>query len=144
MPDVLTREQRRFNMSRIRGTDTTPELRVRRTLYSLGFRFRLHRRDLPGKPDIVLPKYRIAIFVHGCFWHRHGCKNGQPVPATRTQFWTKKFADTIARDRRNIALLKADSWNVLVIWECETKNDLTLQRRIYDIRDSISRLTRSC
>src|ERR1700744_5363571 len=95
MADVHTREQRSRNMAAIRGKDTKPEVRVRSVLHALGYRFRLHRKDLPGKPDIVLPKHRIAIFVHGCFWHSHCCRYGAVVPATRAEFWAAKRAGTV-------------------------------------------------
>ncbi len=109
-------------MSRIKNRDTKPEIRVRSFLHSAGFRFRLHRKDLPGKPDIVLPKYKTVIFIHGCYWHRHpGCKNAT-TPKTRTDFWEDKFRDNVARDKRNIKDLKDLGWKVIVIWECETES----------------------
>ncbi len=121
MTDKLSPEARSANMARIRGRDTGPEIAVRKALHAAGFRFRLHRRDLPGKPDIVLPKHRTAVFVHGCFWHRHeGCRNATS-PGTRTEFWQAKFAANVARDARNTAALEAAGWKVVVIWECETE-----------------------
>lgn len=109
-------------MSRIRAKDTKPETLVRSLLHKLGFRFRLHRKDLPGKPDIVLPKYKTVIEVKGCYWHRHqGCKDAT-CPKTNTEFWEKKFAETVNRDIKNIELLKKLGWEILIIWECETKN----------------------
>lgn len=109
-------------MSRVGGKDTKPELIVRKALHALGYRFRLHRGDLPGRPDIVLPRYKCAIFVHGCFWHRHpGCKKAS-TPATRIEFWQAKFAANMARDERNLFDLKALGWNVITVWECETRN----------------------
>jgi DNA mismatch endonuclease (patch repair protein) len=106
-------------MSRIRGRDTSPEIAVRRALHTAGFRFRLHRRDLPGTPDIVLIRQRIAIFVHGCYWHRHeGCRNAT-TPGTRTDFWQAKFAANVERDARKTVALEAAGWKVVVIWECE-------------------------
>lgn len=120
--DRLTPEQRSKLMSRVKGKNTKPEMIVRRWLHSQGYRFRLHRKDLPGKPDIVLPKYRTVILVHGCFWHRHeGCRRSS-TPATRTEFWEKKFQRTIDRDTMVQEKLKALGWNVLVIWECEVEN----------------------
>ena len=108
-------------MARVRGRDTKPEMVVRGTLHAMGLRFRLFRRDLPGRPDIVLPKYRLAIFVHGCFWHRHeGCSLSS-TPKTRVDFWTEKFATNVARDARNAAELRALGFRVGVIWECETR-----------------------
>lgn len=118
--DVHSPEQRSFNMSRIRGKDTRPEMMVRRWLWVNGYRYRLHRIDLPGKPDIVLPKYRAAIFVHGCFWHRHGCSM-TTTPESRKDFWLAKFSDNISRDKRNVEALLEKSWRVMVIWECSLR-----------------------
>lgn len=120
MADRLTAEQRARNMSRIRGKDTKPEMLVRRCLHALGFRFRLHRRDLPGCPDIVFPGRQAVIFVHGCFWHRHGCRNSR-LPTTRTEFWEAKLARNAERDREAVARLRADGWRVFVVWECVLK-----------------------
>ena len=128
MTDVHTPEQRSRNMAAIRGKDTKPEIIVRNTLHSLGYRFRLHHRDLPGTPDIVLPKYRTAIFVHGCFWHSHYCRYGRVTPATRSDFWSEKRAGTVARDQKKTAALKEQGWRVLTIWECETREPETLSR----------------
>jgi DNA mismatch endonuclease (patch repair protein) len=106
-------------MSRIRGRNTKPEIWIRSLLHRAGFRFRLHKKSLPGRPDIVLAKYRTAIFVHGCFWHRHpGCEN-TTTPSTRFDFWQKKFSDNVSRDARNRAQLEAAGWRVLTVWECE-------------------------
>lgn len=107
-------------MRNIRGKDTKPELLLRRALHALGLRYRLHRRDLPGCPDIIFPKYRTAIFVHGCFWHRHGC-SATSTPATRRDFWEKKFAENIERDQRNFEALARNGWRVLIVWECALK-----------------------
>ncbi len=110
-------------MSRIRGRDTGPEMRLRSLLHRVGFRFRLHAKDLPGRPDIVLPKYRTVIFVHGCFWHRHeGCRNAT-TPSTRAEFWQAKFDGNVDRDNRNRAALEAAGWTVMTVWECELKAD---------------------
>jgi len=117
MADVLTPEQRWLNMSRIRGRDTKPELCIRRGLHARGLRFRLHPKELPGKPDLVFPRYRTAVFVHGCFWHGHGCHLSK-MPATRPEFWRKKIARNVARDQKTIAALNESGWRVLVIWEC--------------------------
>lgn len=109
-------------MRSVKGRNTGPEVKVRKALHSLGFRFRLHRRDLPGRPDIVLPRHRLAIFVHGCFWHRHpGCKM-TTTPKTRRAFWEEKFATNILRDQRNIVDLEKLGWRVATIWECETRS----------------------
>jgi len=120
--DTLTSEHRSRVMSRIRGKDTQPEMVVRKLIHALGYRFRLHRRDLPGSPDIVLPRLKKAIFVHGCFWHRHaGCKYAY-VPKSNVDFWMKKFDGNVRRDRTSTEALKALQWDVLTIWECETKD----------------------
>ena len=129
MADKLTLEKRSWNMSRIKGRDTAPELAVRKTLHAAGYRFRLHRKDLPGKPDIVLPKYKTVIFVHGCFWHSHGCKDSG-TPKTNTSFWAAKLADNVRRDIKNQALLTQQGWNVQVIWECEIRNATELLSRL--------------
>ena len=122
MSDVFERAKRSEIMSRIRGRDTKPELVVRRIAHRLGFRFRLHRKDLPGSPDIVFPRYRAVIMVHGCFWHRHpGCKYAY-TPKTRVDFWRKKFESNVVRDRQNLLTLSERGWRTMVIWECETKD----------------------
>ena len=119
MVDIISEERRSWNMSRIRSKNTKPEMVVRSMLHRMGFRFRLHDRKLPGNPDIVLPKYKTVIFVHGCFWHRHeGCKYAC-IPKTRIKFWEDKFKGNIARDKRSKSELQALGWNVIVIWECE-------------------------
>lgn len=117
MTDVLTAAQRQLNMSRIRGKDTKPEMLVRRGLHARGLRYRLHDRDLPGRPDLVFPKHCTAIFVHGCFWHAHGCALFK-LPATRQDFWRTKLEGNAARDRKAVAELQVAGWCVLVIWEC--------------------------
>ena len=122
--DCLTPEQRKRNMSAIKGRDTKPEILLRKLLHSLGYRFRIQRKDLPGRPDIVLPKYKTAIFVNGCFWHRHEeCKYAS-TPSTNSEFWEMKFAANVKRDARNYVALKKQGWNVIVIWECEVKEIL--------------------
>lgn len=115
--DVHSPEQRRFNMSRIRGKDTRPEMVVRRWLWANGYRYRLHRKELPGKPDIILPKYRAVIFVHGCFWHRHGCAL-TTTPESRRDFWLAKFQNNVSRDKHNIESLLEQFWRVMIVWEC--------------------------
>jgi len=123
MADKLTSEHRSWNMSRIKGRNTGPELRLRSLLHRAGFRFRLHPKDLPGKPDIVLSRYRTVIFVHGCFWHRHpGCRNAT-TPSTRRDFWQAKFDENVSRDARNYADLQSAGWNVITVWECELESD---------------------
>jgi DNA mismatch endonuclease (patch repair protein) len=120
MADVLTPEQRRLNMSRIRGKDTKPELMLRQGLHARGLRYRLHRKDLPGRPDVVFPRFRAAILVHGCFWHGHDCPLFK-LPATRREFWAAKIAGNKARDARDLATLATTGWRVLVVWECALK-----------------------
>ncbi|MCH8880311.1 MAG: DNA mismatch endonuclease Vsr [Planctomycetes bacterium] len=120
--DVHSPEQRAFNMSRIRSRGSRPEMLVRRVVHSLGFRFRLHRRDLPGTPDLVLPRHNKIIFVHGCFWHMHRCRYGRVTPATRAEFWETKRRGNVARDRRQIRKLRRLGWRVLVVWECQTRD----------------------
>ena len=120
--DTLTKEKRSWNMARIKSKDTGPELTVRKFLHRSGYRFRLHRKDLPGNPDIVLPKYKIAIFVHGCFWHRHVDCRFAYFPKSRTEFWNNKFLKNINRDNKVKHELEQLGWSVFVIWECETKS----------------------
>lgn len=117
--DRISPERRSWNMSRIRAKDTMPELIVRRQLHRRGFRFRLHRRDLPGCPDIVLPKYRQVIFVNGCFWHRHDGCSLAAIPKSNQAFWQEKFQKTVERDKRKRKQLKDAGWSVHVVWECE-------------------------
>ncbi|QYK47331.1 MAG: DNA mismatch endonuclease Vsr [Phycisphaeraceae bacterium] len=130
MPDVLSPEQRSRNMRAIKASNTAPELTVRRVLHALGYRFRLHRRDLPGCPDIVLPRRRVAVFVHGCFWHRHQCRYGRVEPTTRPEFWRAKFATNVQRDKRSIRALRRMGWRVLVVWECQTGDIDRLEKRL--------------
>jgi len=120
--DVLTKEQRSYCMSRIRKTDTKPELKVRRIVHRLGYRFRLYRRDLPGCPDIVLPRHRKVIFVHGCWWHRHNCRLGRRSPKSRQQYWIPKLQANKERYKKNQLALQRQGWKVLVIWKCQTRN----------------------
>ena len=123
------------NMSAIKSKNTKPEVEVRKLLHSMGFRFRLHKKDLPGSPDIVLPKYKTVIFVHGCFWHRHrNCKYASN-PKTRVEFWNKKFKDNIERDIKNQEKLKSLGWKLKIIWECETKNNDKLREKLIHIMD---------
>ena len=122
-------EQRARNMSAIKSMNTKPEIKVRKVLHSMGYRFRLHRKDLPDSPDIVLPKYKTVIFVHGCFWHRHeNCKYAS-TPKTRQEFWEAKFRDNINRDKLNQENLSSKGWKIIVVWECEIKDkDFDLNR----------------
>jgi DNA mismatch endonuclease (patch repair protein) len=121
--DKLDPERRSANMARVRGKDTGPEMRVRRIAHRMGLRFRLHRRDLPGTPDLVFAKHKLVVFVHGCFWHRHeGCSRAS-TPTTRVDFWQAKFEANTARDRRQQKVLVALGWKVLVLWECGLKDE---------------------
>ena len=121
MSDVFTKSKRSEVMSHIRSRDTGPERTVRSMLHRMGYRFRLHRKDLPGKPDIVLPRYRAVVLVHGCFWHRHpGCRFAY-VPKSRKAFWQEKFADNVRRDRSVRKQLATLGWRVEVVWECELR-----------------------
>jgi len=130
MADVHSKETRSYNMSRIRSKDTKPEMLVRRFLHKNGFRYRLHVKDMPGKPDIVLPKYKTVIFIHGCFWHGHeGCKY-YVVPKSRTEWWLNKIGSNITNDTNAERLLTAAGWNIIKIWECELKPSLLEQTLI--------------
>ena len=120
-------------MSRVRARDTSAEMRVRRAAHGLGLRYRLYRRDLPGTPDLVFPKHRVVVFVHGCFWHRHpGCKKATS-PKSRVGFWQRKFDRNVARDRQTVEELGALGWRVAIIWECETKDAEALSRFLEEI-----------
>lgn len=123
--DVLTPEQRRRNMSRIRGRDTKPEMLLRRGLHAAGLRFRLHAGDLPGRPDLVFPRHRTAIQVHGCFWHSHGCPMCK-LPATRPEFWAAKLKGNRERDERTAQALRDAGWRLLTVWECSLKGPARL------------------
>ena len=125
MSDKLTPEHRSWNMSRIKGKDTKIEVIVRQYLFSKGYRFRKNDKRYPGKPDIVLPKYKTVIFVHGCFWHRHpGCKNAT-IPKTRTEFWNDKFEKNVRNDKIKQEQLEQMGWKVIVIWECELEKNFS-------------------
>ena len=128
--DHLDKVTRSWNMSRIRSKNTSPEIAVRRVLHRQGYRFRLHRKDLPGKPDIVLPKYKTVIFVHGCFWHRHKDCKRCTSPSTNIEYWTKKFQKNIQNDKRHEEELRQQGWTPVVIWECETKDLQKLEKLI--------------
>ena len=140
MADRITKAHRSWNMSRIRGKDTIPDRQVRSLLHCLGYRFRIHRNDLPGNPDIVLPRYQAVVLVHGCFWHRHGgCKYAY-TPKSRIQFWQQKFADNVKRDALNLKSLETAGWRVIVVWECELKDVQSLQNRL---RGELNRIAQS-
>ena len=138
MVDTLSPAERSERMSRIRGRDTKPEIWVRRALHAHGYRFRLHRRDLPGRPDIVLPKYGTVVFVQGCFWHAHTCQKGR-IPGTRSAFWEAKFEGNKKRDARNARALRAAGWRVLTIWECELAKPSSRERALDRLMNKINR-----
>lgn len=128
--DIIDEQARSRMMGRIRGKDTKPEMAVRRLAHRLGFRFRLHRRDLPGSPDLVFPGRKKVVFVHGCYWHRHpGCRMAYE-PKSNVAFWTEKFAKNVARDEKALADLKNQGWDTLVIWECEVENLALIASRL--------------
>ena len=135
MAEKLSPDQRSENMRKVRGRNTKPEVMVRCLLHRLGYRFRLHRRDLPGSPDIVLPKYKTVVFVHGCFWHGHSCRKGTLRPVTNAEFWARKIDGNIQRDQRNYAALRELGWRVLVVWQCQLKDGEWL----YECLSKISR-----
>jgi DNA mismatch endonuclease (patch repair protein) len=128
--DKISTERRSANMRRIRSKDTSPEIALRRLIHSLGYRFRLHRKDLPGQPDIVLPGRRKVIFAHGCFWHQHpDCQEGR-IPGSRPDYWVSKLKRNQIRDATSRALLEKQGWKVLVIWECELKDVAAVTRTV--------------
>lgn len=133
MTDIYTKQKRSEVMSRIASANTKPEMVVRSLLHRSGLRFRIHRTDLPGKPDVVLKKHRTVIFVHGCFWHGHTCKKGRSLPKSNSDFWQKKIRDNVARDQRNKEELKKKGWSVLEIWECETRETEKLSAKLSGI-----------
>lgn len=134
--DTFSTEQRSKMMSKIASKNTIPEMIVRKSLHSRGFRYRLHDNKLPGKPDLVLPKYKTVIFVHGCFWHAHeGCKFYR-MPKSNTDYWKKKIENNISRDIKNRKALQELGWNVIVVWECELKNNA--EKRCSDLAKQIS------
>jgi DNA mismatch endonuclease, patch repair protein len=128
--DVFTPAQRSAVMARVRGKDTGPELKVRRMLHRLGFRYRLHRRDLPGSPDLVFPRRRTALFVHGCFWHGHDCPRGSRAPKQNADYWAAKIARNRARDGETEARLATLGWCSLTVWECELRDEPALANRL--------------
>ena len=137
MTDVHTREQRSRNMSAIRGKDTKPEMAVRSIVHQLGYRYRLHRRDLPGAPDLAFIALRKIINVHGCFWHMHTCRYGLVAPKTNTDFWQAKRKGNVNRDRIALRTLRAGGWDVLMVWECETRNSEALRGRLSRFLDRL-------
>ncbi|OCA75431.1 very short patch repair endonuclease [Chryseobacterium arthrosphaerae] len=140
MSDKHTPEQRRFNMQQIKGTNTKPEILLRRLLFSKGFRYRINNKNLPGKPDIVLKKYKTVIFVNGCFWHGHENCRYYVIPKTRTEFWTDKINGNKKRDKKNTELLIQMGWKVITVWECELKKDKvdqTIEKLINELHDNL-------
>jgi DNA mismatch endonuclease (patch repair protein) len=130
MADFVSPEKRSKIMRGVKQADTKPEIRVRRALHAMGYRFRLHRKDLPGRPDIVLPRHHTALMVHGCFWHQHAnCKDGRR-PTSNTAYWSPKLERNVERDQEKMAALEALGWSVLTIWECETKDPSLLRARL--------------
>jgi len=125
MTDMFDQKKRSEIMAKVHSANTTPEIHVRKLLHSMGYRFRLQRRDLPGNPDIVLPKYNTVIFVHGCFWHGcPTCRHASIRPVTNTEYWEKKLDRTMERDKNNVTALEQMGWRVMVIWECETRKSV--------------------
>ena len=131
MVDNLSTQDRSRLMSKVKGRDTKPEMIVRRLAHRLGYRFRLHRRDLPGSPDLVFPNRKKVIFVHGCYWHRHDCKKAT-TPKSNVEFWQKKFDDNVMRDNKNLADLRGKGWDAMVVWQCETEKSDDLADRLND------------
>lgn len=130
MADTLTRAQRSKCMAAIRGKDTTPERIVRSMLHRLSCRFSLHRANLPGKPDIVMPARGLIVLVHGCYWHMHNCVRGRSTPVTNAPFWRTKRLNTRARDKHTLSALRSAGWRVLVVWECQTNNHEQLAKKL--------------
>jgi DNA mismatch endonuclease (patch repair protein) len=138
MADTVDAKVRSWIMANVPQRNTSPERIVRSFLHQLGYRFRLHRRDLPGSPDIVLPKYKIAIFVHGCFWHQHrGCRKARR-PTSNTDYWNQKLDENVLRDKRQILELKMLGWQVIVVWQCEAQNINSLSRKLNALRQTAS------
>ena len=138
MSDIYSKSKRSDIMSKISGKETKPEILVRKFLFSRGYRFRKNVKELPGKPDIVLPKYKTAIFVHGCFWHGHSCKRGS-LPESNREFWKEKINKNIERDSRNILQLEEKGWSVIIIWQCEMKNKEDKEIRFNKLIDELKR-----
>lgn len=126
----MTDAERSRIMRAVRGRDTSPEKAVRSLAHRMGYRFRLHRSDLPGKPDLTFPGKRSVVFVHGCFWHGHDCKRGSRTPKTNTEYWTTKIGRNVARDREQIRALERRGWRALVVWECQLRDEAELRRKL--------------
>lgn len=136
--DVYDAAKRSAVMARVKSTDTKPELLIRRILTDLGARYRLHRKDLPGSPDVVMAGRRLTIFVHGCFWHGHDCARGSRVPKSNREYWLAKVARNIARDGRNVTDLTAAGWRVETVWECEMKDREVLKARLSALLEGVA------
>jgi len=134
-----TPESRSRIMRAVKGRDTSLEMTIRRLIFSMGYRYRLHRKDLPGKPDLVFPSRRKVLFIHGCFWHGHDCKRGARVPKTNREYWEKKIARNQARDVKNKAALQSLGWDVLIIWECQIKDEAALKQRLSEFLGALKR-----
>jgi len=130
MTDIFSPSKRSWIMSRVKSKNTSPELRVRSLAHRLGYRFRLHRKDLPGKPDLAFPSRKKVIFVHGCFWHGHDCARGKRIPKSNSEYWITKIKRNLERDINHTRNLKSLGWDVLTIWECETKDTEDLRKRL--------------
>jgi DNA mismatch endonuclease, patch repair protein len=138
MADVHDKSTRSYNMSRIKGKDTKPEMLIRKFLHAQGFRYRLHVKNLPGKPDIVLPKYKTVIFIHGCFWHGHDRCKYYVIPKTRTEWWVNKINSNIANDEKAIRGLKQDNWKIITVWECQLKAK-TSAKTLIDLLNTLTK-----
>jgi DNA mismatch endonuclease (patch repair protein) len=132
--DKVDKETRSKNMAAVRSADTKPELLVRSALHKLGFRFRIHYKGLPGKPDVVFPSRKIALFVHGCFWHHHNCRKGRLMPVSNAEFWRKKIERNVERDKQVKDMLQEKSWRTIVVWECQTRRKDWADRLIKKIK----------
>jgi len=137
MPDQFTPQERSVMMSKVRQKNTAPELYLRKALHALGLRFRLHSADLPGKPDLVFPRYRAVVFVHGCFWHMHDGCNRAKLPSTNTDFWVNKLNKNAERDEKVMAALAALGWRAFVVWGCELKSDIKVQKSATQLAQKI-------
>lgn len=139
MSDIMTKEERSALMSKIKGKNTKPEMIVRKYLFARGFRYRLHDKYLPGSPDIVLPKYKTAVFIHGCFWHGHsGCRKAR-LPSSNIDYWEKKIHENLERDRKKIASMEEAGWHVLVVWQCDIDNKTRREKYLDEIVEEIKK-----
>lgn len=130
MSDIMSKKERSERMSRVKNKDSKAEMRVRSLVHGMGFRYRLHNSKLPGKPDLVLARHKKVILIHGCYWHQHGVCRPLAIPQNNPEFWRKKFAGNVERDQRNLRDLASLGWQVLVVWECETKDKAALEAKL--------------